>query len=166
MSRHALLLLATLALAACGSNEPSETSVTGPAAGSDLAPPATTGDAATVEQSPTVTPLGSYRPLELQLGSELDAEGRVREARDTFATSDRVHLSVLGSAGDLPVRVKARWLDPEGRLLGESGQLLEPGPASVLTFTLTQPQGWPPGRYRVELSLNDLEVDRREFDVR
>ncbi|HEX5756808.1 MAG TPA: hypothetical protein VFY12_10710 [Arenimonas sp.] len=162
MSRRGLLLLAMLALAACGKSEPPAA----PASDNAAAPPAAADIAATVEAAPTVAPLGSYRPLELQLGSELDVEGRVREARTTFAPDARVHLSVLGSAGDLPVRVKARWLDADDQLLGESGQLLEPGPASVLTFTLTQPQGWPPGRYRVELALNDLEVDQREFEVR
>lgn len=161
MSRRLLFLL-LLSLAACAGSEPPAS----PASSSDVPQAASSDSAGNEDAAPAVAPLGSYHPLELQLGSELDREGRVHEARTTFAPTDRVHLSVLGSAGDLPVRVKARWLDAQGRLLGESGQLLEPGPASVLTFTLTQPKGWAPGRYRVELALNDLDIDRREFEVR
>lgn len=161
MSRSLVLLLVMLSLVACRQSEAPAPSTSSREAMSA----AGTGIEESGDATRSVAPLGSYRPLELQLGSALDGEGRVREARSTFATSDRVHLSVLGSAGDLPVRVKARWLDDEGRLLGESGQLLDPGPASVLTFSLTQPNGWPPGRYRVELALNDLEIDRREFEV-
>lgn len=146
-------LLAVALVAGCSRETPPSTGAASTTAAADTAP------------LPTLAPIGDYRLLEVHLGRTVDAEGRVSEALDAFAPADTLHLSVVGSATSTALTLSVRWLDAAGTVIATSEQALPAGQASVASFQLKHPAGWPSGNYRVELAVNGQAIDHRAYVI-
>lgn len=156
--RHLIVLGFALALAACGGKD--DAPAAAPAAGADPAPE----DAA----APALPPLpsGDFRIASVDLGTTVDGEGRVAEAKTQFAPGDTIRAAVIGVGSSDGLTLSARWLAPDGREIAKAGQTLTPSAPTVATFTLAQPQPWPVGTYSLEVAINDRVVETRSFEVR
>ncbi len=66
----------------------------------------------------------------------------------------------------MPARLAARWTYQDGQVVHEEGQDLTLAGDGVTTFQISKPDGFPAGRYRVEISLDGAVVETREFEVR
>ena len=153
--RHVIVLSFALALAACGGKDdaPAGDTATGAAAGEDATalPP---------------LPGGDFRIVAVDLGTTVDGEGRVTAAATQFAPGDTIRAAVVGVGSSDGLTLSARWLAPGGREIAKAGQTLSPNAPTVATFTLQQPQPWPPGTYSLEVAINDRVVETRSFEVR
>lgn len=154
----AVALLSTLLLAACGDE---------PAPDADGGEPAETS-AAVEEAAPEEPPMpsGDFRVVAVELGTTLDEDGRVAGPRDVFAPGDTIHAAVVGVGTSPGLTLSARWLAADGSEVAKAGQSLAPEAPTVATFTVSQPDPWPTGAYRVEVAINDRVVETRAFEVR
>lgn len=146
----AAALAATLALAGCKKkDEPATTPP--PAAEPAATPPAP----APAPAASTVTGV--------ELGSAVGADNRVTAPSATFAANDTIHASVAtdGPGGNLT----AKWSYQDGQTVESQDKVVAAGP-QVTDFSISKPDGWPLGKYKLEVLLNGSVIQTREFEVK
>jgi hypothetical protein len=156
----AVALLGTLALAACKKDAPAPAT-----------PPAATEPAPLppVAAPAPATPSASIASIEL--GNAVGADMRVTTPMSTFATGDTIHAAVATATADatatVPASLGVKWthLDSNQVVHEETKQVNLTGDG-VTAFQISKPDGWPTGRYRVEVTLDGAAAQSREFEVR
>ena len=160
-SKFAIVLLVSLAVAACGGDDaaaPSEAQI-------NAATDAATAAADATAALPPL-PTGDFRVTSVSLGKAVDEEGQVREPLTSFAPGDKIHAAVVAVGGSDGLTLSARWLAADGTEVAKAGQSLSPQTPTVTTFSVAQPEPWPVGAYQVEIAINDRVVETRTFEVR
>src|SRR5262245_23874558 len=90
----------------------------------------------------------------VELGRAIGRDKRVSEPAVRFRPADTIFAAVVTS-GQLPeANVKARW-SFEGTVVDETTARIAPSGTTVTEFHVYDPAGWKPGRYRVEVFLDD-----------
>ncbi len=148
----AAALLATVALAGCKKKE--DAAMTTPPA-SEPATPATMPAPAPAPTPATV--------VSVDLGNAVGADNKVTMAATSFATKDTIHASVAtdGAGGKL----NAKWTYQDGQTVDSQDKDVASGP-QVTDFSISKPDGWPAGKYKVEISLDGNVVQSRDFEVK
>lgn len=156
----AAALVASLALAGCKKKE--EAAVTPPPATEPAAPAAPAPAPAPAAASATVT--------SVDLGTQVGADKKVTAATSTFKPTDTIHASVATSTSDptasVPARLGAKWTFQDGQTVKEDSADATLTGTGNTTFSISSPNGFPTGRYKVEISLNGAVVQTREFEVK
>ena len=157
-------LAAALALAGCnkageGSDNTAADGTTPAATDTTATPPPatpdTTGTDTAAADSITVT--------SVDLGSAVGDDNRISVPTSTFTGSNTIHASVLtdGPAGGTLV---ATWTFQDGQVVDTQEKEVPAGP-QVTDFSITKPDGWPAGNYKLEISNGGMVVQTREFNV-
>jgi len=148
----ATALFGTLALVGC---KKKEEAVVPPPAATEPAP------APPPAPEPAVAPT---TVTTVDLGNAVGADNRVAAPLTSFAKKDTIHASVAtdgGSAGNL----NAKWTFQDGQVVHTEDKAIAAGP-QVTDFQISKPDGWPVGKYKLEVSLDGAVVQTREFDVK
>ena len=148
----ATALIATVALAGCKKKD--EATTTAPM-------PATVAAPAPVEPAPAPMPASV---VSVDLGNAVGADNKVTTASTTFAAKDTIHASVAtdGSAGG---KLNAKWTYQDGQTVDSQDKDVAAGPQTT-DFSISKPDGWPAGKYKVEVSLDGAVVQSRDFEVK
>ena len=152
-------LLGAVAVAGCKKNE--EAAVTPPPATEPAALPPVT----------TPTPAATASVTGIDLGNAVGADMRVATPMSTFATTDTIHASVATSTSDpaatVPASLGIKWTHVDSnQVVHEETKQVNLTGAGATDFQISKPDGWPTGRYKVEVSLDGAVVQSREFEVR
>ena len=103
-------------------------------------------------------------------GHSVGADNRVAAPATTFAPRDTIYASVTTRTSDaaatVPGRLSARWTFQDGQTVHEDSRDLNLTGDGVTAFQISKPDGFPPGRYKVEISLDGSVVQSKEFEVR
>jgi len=182
-------LAGLLLLSACGKNEPATPAST-PAATSTAAPtpmpaPAASGTAAAPVSSSTAAsaaPAASVAapmaaapaeaPLtvaKLTLGNDVNAQHQVTRANSSFASDNKmIYASVAteGRSGGATLNAKWSYLEGQGQLVSSISQSIATDGPAVTTFKVQNPDLWPEGKYRVEISLDGKSVAKQDFEIK
>ncbi len=102
----------------------------------------------------------------LELGRGIGADKRVPEKVDDFGPKDVIYASVLTSGTSPHAVLKARWTYQDGQLVEESEQAIAPTADAATEFHISKPDGWPVGKYQVEVFLDGSSVQRKDFEVK
>jgi hypothetical protein len=103
---------------------------------------------------------------EVRIGRSVGPDQRVTAETDQFGPRDSIFASVATQGSANNVRLGARWKYQDGQVVEESRETLSPtGPANT-AFHVHHPQGWPAGRYEVEILVNDRPAETRQFTIR
>lgn len=156
------LLIAVVSVAAIAGCKKREETVA-PAATPPLAPaaPETATPAAPATVSITA----------VDLGKAVDANNKVTAPMTTFSPQDAVYASVTTSTSDpaatVPARIGARWTFEDGQTVKEEPSVeVQATHGGTTAFSIDKPDGFPAGKYKVEISLDGNVVQSREFAVR
>lgn len=154
----AAALFATLALAGCKKKD--ETAMT-PAS----APAATTPAPMPTEPMPATTPTPTPTAMTVStvdLGNAIGTDNRIAMPSTSFARTDTIHASVAsdGAGGNLT----AKWTMGD-KVVNTQDKLVPAGP-QVTEFSISKPDGWPRGHYKLQLLMGGNAVQMREFDVK
>jgi hypothetical protein len=114
------------------------------------------------EPAPAPAPL---TVASVDLGSAIDAERRVVEAKTSFAPTDTIYASVATTGAATSATLMARWTFEDGQIVNESTQTITPTGPAVTEFHVTKDTPWPAGKYRVEILLNGTSAMTKEFTV-
>ena len=82
----------------------------------------------------------------------------------SFAKTDTIHASVAtdgGAAGNLT----AKWSFQDGQVVDTQDKSVAAGP-QVTDFSISKPDGWPAGKYTLEISNGGMVAQTREFEVK
>jgi hypothetical protein len=191
--RFTVLYSATVAglllLGGCGKNEPAPAGTPAPAStapASATTAPAPTGTAAALppagaapagtasvaSAASVAAPAATPAPLtvaKLTLGSAVNAEHQVTRASNSFATNDKtIYASVAteGSSGGATLNAKWSYLEGQGQLVSSISQSIATDGPAVTTFKVQNPDLWPEGKYKVEISLDGKPVAKQDFAIR
>ena len=181
---YSATLGALLLLSGCGKNEPAPASAPAPASTAPAAamtpPPAAAGTAAlppagaasVASAASVAAPAAMPAPLavaKLTLGSAVNAEHQVTRASNSFATNDKtIYASVAteGSSGGATLNAKWSYLEGQGQLVSSISQSIATDGPAVTTFKVQNPDLWPEGKYKVEISLDGKPVAKQDFAIR
>lgn len=104
------------------------------------------------------------RVTDVTLGRSVDANNRVSDRTTDFNARDTIYAAIdtdnQGAGGTLA----ARWTFEDGQVVDESSRSIAAG-GNVTTFHIVNPNGWPSGRYRVEILVNGQVTRTEEFRV-
>lgn len=161
----AAVALAALSLSACQPEAPADT----PAADAQ-APAAETAAASAPVATAAATATATASITDVELGNTLDADGQLAEAKTTFAPMDNVVVAIYTAGNDDAATAKGvvgtRWLDQDGKVVHEESKDFDVTGTGVTTFQIGKMDGWPVGRYTIEISLDGQPAMSRGFEVK
>lgn len=189
--RSAVLFSATFAsmllLSACGKSEapapapaaastaapapaataPAAASTVKPAASSTAvaAPAAASTVAATPAVAPAATPLSFSK---LTLGNTVNNDHQVTKAGTSFAATDKtIYASVATDGSSNGTKLNAKWsyLEGQGVVVSNITQSIATDGPAITTFKVQNPDLWPEGKYKVEISLDGKTVADQDFQI-
>lgn len=148
-------LAAALALSACGKQQPPPPAPAAPAPSAPAPAPAPAAPATTVSS--------------LVLGNALGGDGKVTSPATTFAPKDTIYAQVVttstGGAGS--VSIAAKWTYDQGQPVSQNTESVSTASGTATTtFHISKPDGWPAGKYAVEISLDGKPATNATFDVK
>ena len=154
------------ALAGCRKDDQTHKTATDTKPATPATAPATTPAATTPATSPAPPPTGTATAgtATVTLGSAIGANNVIATPRTTFSAGDTIHASVATDAS-MPVRLTAKWTHlGSNQTVAEETKDVAAG-AHTTDFHISKPDGWPTGRYRVEISEDGKLVNTSEFTV-
>jgi len=107
----------------------------------------------------------------VDLGNAVGADMRVTSPMDVFSPNDTIYAAVATAtsdpAGSVPGTVGVRWTHVDsGQVVHEESQDLTLSGDGITDFQISKPDGWPAGKYKLEVMLDGKLVQTREFQVK
>jgi hypothetical protein len=138
-----------------------------PAASSTAAMPAAAATAAAASASaPVASPLTIAK---LTVGDAVNADHQVTHAGDSFAANDKtIYASVATEGRSTGATLNAKWsyLEGSGQLVSSVSQSIATDGPAVTTFKVQNPDLWPEGKYKVEISLDGKAMTNQDFEIK
>jgi hypothetical protein len=153
-----IALLGTVAIVGCKKKE-------------EAAPVATTPPPATTPAPATPAPAATAQVTSVDLGNAVGADMKVATPATTFAKNDTIYASIGTTTSDpaasVPAKLGVKWthVDSNQTVSEESRDINATGMGNT-EFHIAKPDGWPTGKYKVEVSLDGNVVQTREFEVK
>ena len=163
----ALALLASVALAGCKKHEATPTEgATAPAATVAAPAPATMPPPAATTTAPAATtpPATSLIVSSVDLGNAVGPDKKVTKPGTSFAKADTIHASVA-TDGSKASTVTARWTFQDGQVVHTEDKSVPSGP-QVTDFSISKPDGWPVGDYKLEVLVDGNVAQTKDFSVK
>jgi hypothetical protein len=102
----------------------------------------------------------------VELGRQLGADKRIPQPATTFAPGDTIYVSVATDGTAESATLTARWSFETGQLVTEGSETIAPTGPAATEFHISKPDGWPAGKYKVEILLNGSPAATKEFEVK
>ena len=106
------------------------------------------------------------RVSQIDIGRSLKADKTINDNTDSFKPNDTVYASIATQGTSATTTLKARWTYQDGQVVDESNQTIAPTGDARTEFHISKPDGWPAGKYRLEVFLNGSSVATKEFEVK
>ena len=164
-------LCAGVALAGCKKHEanPSEGATMPGAASTAMPAPVTTvappvASTAGGPMATTTPPATSLIISSVDLGNAVGADHKVAKPGTSFAKADTIHASVA-TDGSKASTVTARWTFQDGQVVHTEDKSVPAGP-QVTDFSISKPDGWPAGDYKLEVLVDGNVAQTKDFSVK
>jgi hypothetical protein len=105
------------------------------------------------------------RVTDVTLGRSVGGDKAITDRTDTFKPNDTIYASVATEGSAPSVTLRARWSFEDGQLVDESTRAIAPNNRERTEFHISKPDGWPAGKYKLEVFLNDQPAETKSFDV-
>jgi len=107
----------------------------------------------------------AIRVSQIDMGRSLTADKTINDKTDSFKPNDTIYASVLTEGAAPTATLKARWTYQDGQAVKESTQTIAPTGDARTEFHISKPDGWPTGKYKLEVFLNDSSAATKDFEV-
>jgi ABC-type oligopeptide transport system substrate-binding subunit len=105
------------------------------------------------------------RVSQIDMGRSLNADKTINDNTDSFKPNDTIYASIVTEGTAATATLKARWTYQEGQVVNESTQTIAPAGNARTEFHISKPDGWPSGKYKLEVFLNGSSAATREVEV-
>jgi hypothetical protein len=105
------------------------------------------------------------RVSQIDMGRSLNADKTISDTSNSFKANDTIYASIA-TVGTAPTAaLKARWTYQDGQVVNESTQTIAPTGDARTEFNISKPDGWPTGKYKLEVFLNGSSAATKDFEV-
>ena len=105
------------------------------------------------------------RVSHIDLGRSVSADKTISGSTDSFKPNDTIYASIATEGSAPTATLKARWTYQDGQVVNEAAQTIAPTGDARTEFHISKPDGWPTGKYKVEVFLNGSSAATRDFEV-
>jgi hypothetical protein len=149
----ALVLTGCLALAGCKKKEEVPP------------PPPEVSTAPTTTETTPAAPAG-VTVSSIDLGKAVGADHKISEPATTFGPQDTVYVAVSTTGTAASSAIKARWTyGDNAKLVKEDTVTIQPTGNDVTDLSVSNPKGWPAGKYKVEITVDGTSAGTKDFEV-
>lgn len=117
----------------------------------------------------TTTSTSASMPVavaDVDLGRAIGVDKRVTDKASDFRPNDTIYASVHTTGSSSDAKLKARWTFEDGQVVDETEQAIAPNGDAVTEFHVAKADGWPAGKYKLEVFLNGSSVSTKDFEVK
>ncbi|HUR32493.1 MAG TPA: hypothetical protein VM032_01775, partial [Vicinamibacterales bacterium] len=107
----------------------------------------------------------TVRVTNVSLGRAIGGDKAITDGTDKFRPNDTIYASVATEGTAANATVRAKWTFEDGQTVDESTQKIAPGGRERTEFHIAKPNGWPVGKYKVEVFVNDQSAETKSFEV-
>lgn len=101
----------------------------------------------------------------VEVGNAIGPDKRVTAPATTLAPGDTIYASVATDGSSPNVTLKARWTYEGDTLVKEEEIQIAPNGPAHTEFHVAKPDGWPAGKYQVQILANGAPAASKEFEV-
>ena len=105
------------------------------------------------------------RVSKVDLGRSLNADKTINDNTDSFKPNDTIYASIATAGATPTTTLKARWTYQDGQVVNESAQTIAPTGDARTEFHIAKPDGWPTGKYKLEVLLDGASAATKDFAV-
>ena len=107
----------------------------------------------------------AVRVTDVSLGRAIGGDKAITDSTSNFRPGDTIYASVATDGTASTATLRARWSFEDGQTVDESTRTIAPNGRERTEFHIAKPSGWPAGKYKVEIFLNDQAATTKTFDV-
>jgi hypothetical protein len=107
----------------------------------------------------------TVKVADVTLGRALGADKAISDSTDKFRPNDTIYASVTTDGSAPSATLRAKWTFEDGQTVDESSRTIAPNNRERTEFHISKPNGWPAGKYKLEVFLNDQSVETKTFEV-
>jgi hypothetical protein len=105
------------------------------------------------------------RVSHIDMGRSLNADKTISDNSNSFKANDTIYASIATAGTAATATLKARWTYQDGQVVNESTQTIAPTGDARTEFHISKPDGWPTGKYKLEVFLNGSSAATKDFEV-
>jgi hypothetical protein len=114
----------------------------------------------------TGTAGSAVKVSDVTLGRAIGGDKAITDPTDNFRPTDTIYASVATDGSSASTTLRARWTYEDGQVVDESTRAIAPNNRERTEFHISKPNGWPAGKYKLEVFLDNHPVETKNFDVR
>ena len=118
------------------------------------------------ESTSSTTPAAAVSVTDVDLGRSVGSDNRVIDKVDTFAPKDVIYATVITKGASPSTVLKATWTFEGGQVVDTSERTIAPTGEVATEFHIAKPDGFPAGKYKVEVYLDGNQVQSKSFEVK
>jgi hypothetical protein len=107
----------------------------------------------------------TVKVTDVTLGRAIGGDKAISDSTDKFHPNDTIYASVTTDGSAPSATLRARWTFEDGQAVDESSRTIAPNNRERTEFHISKPNGWPAGKYKLEVFLNDQSVETKTFEV-
>ena len=107
----------------------------------------------------------SVRVTDVTLGRAIGGDKAISDSTDKFRPNDTIYASVMTDGSAPSATLRAKWTFEDGQTVDESSRAIAPNNRERTEFHISKPNGWPAGKYKLEVFLNDQSAETKTFEV-
>jgi len=111
-------------------------------------------------------PASAVSVTSVDLGKAVGADNKVTDKTDTFKPGDVIYATVVTNGAAPNTVLKATWTFQDGQVVNQSEQTIAPNGETATEFHIEKADGFPPGKYKIDVSLDGNPVQTKEFEVK
>ena len=105
------------------------------------------------------------RVSHIDMGRSLTADKTINDKTDSFKPNDTIYASIATEGSAATATLRTRWTYQGGQTVNESTQTIAPTGDTRTEFHVSKPDGWPTGKYQLEVFLNGSSAATKDFEV-
>ena len=114
----------------------------------------------------TGTATSAVKVTDVALGRGIGGDKAITDPTDNFRRNDTIYASVATDGSSASTTLRARWTYEDGQVVDDSSRAIAPTNRERTEFHISKPDGWPAGKYQVELFLDGRSVETKKFEVK
>jgi hypothetical protein len=108
----------------------------------------------------------AVRVTDVTLGRSVGEDKAIADRTETFRPSDTIYASIATDGSANSATLRARWTFEDGQVVDESTRTIAPNNRERTEFHIAKSTGWPPGKYKLEVFLDNQPAETKNFEVR